>query len=188
MKYIKLCQNCKNNRKDDDIWGSGYISWIKDDNFECPVCQHKLVDTVLTGDEEEILSDITRSASFYDSMIDLKQKDPIEFQLKMSQFKTQLQQQKSNEQIKIRCPKCNSTAITTGARGVTFGGYLVQAKLLIVAVIVVILGNRMGDRDRKVVKTCRKMSLLFGIGQDRRAVRILKEQEISPALYYVVLL
>lgn len=46
----------------------------------------------------------------------------------------------------------------------------------------------MGDRDRKVVKTCRKMSLLFGVGQDRRAVRILKEQEISPALYYVVLL
>lgn len=115
MKYIKLCQNCKNNRKDDDIWGSGYISWIKDDSFECPVCQHKLVDTVLTGDEEEILSDVTRSASFYDSMIDLKQKDPIEFQLKMSQFKTQLQQQESSKQIEEdnqpHCPTCGSTNI-----------------------------------------------------------------------------
>ena len=115
MKHIKLCQNCKNNRKDDDIWGSGYISWIKDDSFECPVCQHKLVDTVLTGDEEEILSDITRSASFYDSMIDLKQKDPIEFQLKMSQFKTQLQQQESSKQTEEanqpHCPTCGSTDI-----------------------------------------------------------------------------
>ena len=42
----------------------------------------------------------------------------------------------------------------------------------------------MGDRNRKVVKTCQKMSLLFGVGQDRRAVRILKEQEISPALLF----
>ena len=127
MKYIKLCQNCKNNRKDDDIWGSGYISWIKDDSFECPVCQHKLVDTVLTGDEEEILSDITRSASFYDSMIDLKQKDPIEFQLKMSQFKTQLQQQESSKQTNTT--PTNSTAITTGARGVNnFWGLLGASK------------------------------------------------------------
>ena len=102
------------------------------------------MDTVLTGDEEEILSDITRSASFYDSMIDLKQKDPIEFQLKMSQFKTQLQQQESNNQQDssnptnttptkdvIRCPKCNSTAITTGARGVNnFWGLLGASKTI----------------------------------------------------------
>lgn len=132
MKYIKLCQNCKNNRKDDDIWGSGYISWIKDDNYECPICKHKLVDTVLTGDEEDILSDITRSASFYDSIIDLKQKDPIEFQLKMSQFKTQVQQQESSKVESkdiIHCPKCNSTAITTGARGVNnFWGLLGASK------------------------------------------------------------
>lgn len=126
MKYIKLCQNCKNNRKDDDIWGSGYISWIADNNFECPICKHKLVDTVLTGDEEDILSDITRSASFYDSMIDLKQKDQIEFQLKMTQFKTQVQLKNSNL---IHCPKCDSTAITTGARGVNnFWGLLGASK------------------------------------------------------------
>lgn len=126
MKYIKLCQNCKNNRKDDDIWGSGYISWIADNNFECPICKHKLVDTVLTGDEDDILSDITRSASLYDSMIDLKQKDPIEFQLKMTQFKTQVQLKNSNL---IHCPKCDSTAITTGARGVNnFWGLLGASK------------------------------------------------------------
>lgn len=126
MKYIKLCQNCKNHRKDDDFWGSGYIGWIADNNFECPICKHKLVDTVLTGDEKDILIKITRSASFFDSMVDLKQKDPIEFQLKMSQFKTQVQHQNSNL---IHCPKCDSTAITTGARGVNnFWGLLGASK------------------------------------------------------------
>ena len=66
----------------------------------------------------------------------LKQKDPIEFQLKMSQFKTQLQQQESSNPTNttptkdvIRCPKCNSTAITTGARGVNnFWGLLGASK------------------------------------------------------------
>ena len=113
MKYIKLCKNCQNNRKDDDIWGSGYITWVADDNFECPICKHKLVDTVLTGDEEDELSDITRSASFYDSMIKLKQDNPIEFQLKMAQFKNQVQQQKSvtSSSNKPKCPTCGSTNI-----------------------------------------------------------------------------
>ena len=48
-------------------------------------------------------------------MDNLKQKDPIEFQLKMSQFKTQLQQQESSKQIEEdnqpHCPICGSTDI-----------------------------------------------------------------------------
>lgn len=129
MKYIKLCKNCQNNRKDDDIWGSGYITWVADDNFECPICKHKLVDTVLTGDEEDELSDITRSASFYDSMIKLKQDNPIEFQLKMAQLKNQVQQQKSvtSSSNKPKCPTCGSTnirkmgGVERGASIVAFG-------------------------------------------------------------------
>lgn len=48
------------------------------------------------------------------SMIKLKEKDPIEYQLKLSQFKTQLQQQKSSEiqnDTTPRCPHCHSTNI-----------------------------------------------------------------------------
>lgn len=49
-------------------------------------------------------------------MIDLKEKDPIEYQLKISQFKTQVQQQESikkqqSEQSKVHCPYCNSTNV-----------------------------------------------------------------------------
>lgn len=132
MKYIKLCEYCKNNRKDDDIWGSGYISWIDDNNYTCPLCQHKLIDTILTSEEDDILTDVSRSASFFDAMIDLKQKDIIEFNLKMSQFKSQVSQtqaQQNNNKDILHCPKCNSTAITTGARGVNnFWGMLGASK------------------------------------------------------------
>ena len=90
----------------------------------------------MTVDEYSILEGITNEVSLFDAMDDLKQKDPIEFQLKMSQFKTQLQQQESSKQTNttptkdvIRCPKCSSTAITTGARGVNnFWGLLGASK------------------------------------------------------------
>ena len=56
-------------------------------------------------------------------MIDLKDKDIIEYNLKMSQFKSQVQQQKSARQQtsnQLRCPKCGSTNVSTGARGYSF--------------------------------------------------------------------
>ena len=112
MKYIKLCNYCKNNRKDDDIWESGYISWIADDNYTCPFCQRELIDTILTEEEDDILINISRSASFFDAMIELKSKDIIEFNLKMSQFRTQINQQKQTKESSTqKCPHCNSTDI-----------------------------------------------------------------------------
>lgn len=65
----------------------------------------------------------TNSTEIIDAMIELKQKDIIEYGLKLSQFRTQLSQQQSSrvvEDNKPKCPKCNSTSITTGARGVNF--------------------------------------------------------------------
>ena len=47
-------------------------------------------------------------------MIELKEKDIIEFNLKMSQFRTQAQQQKQNETLTNntpKCPTCGSTNI-----------------------------------------------------------------------------
>lgn len=48
-------------------------------------------------------------------MINLKEKDPIEFQLKMSQFKTQLEQHESNNNSNntnvLKCPTCGSTRV-----------------------------------------------------------------------------
>jgi len=57
-------------------------------------------------------------------MNDLAETDPIEFQLKMSQFRNQLEQQKQMEQVGSndnipKCPYCNSTnlkKISTGEK------------------------------------------------------------------------
>ena len=67
-------------------------------------------------------------------MISLKEKNPIEYQLKLSQFKAATGQQEQarvarEESNKVRCPKCGSTQITTGARGVNhFWGFIGASK------------------------------------------------------------
>ena len=68
----------------------------------------------------DLLCDISSDKSFLQAMIDLKEKDPIEYQLKISQFKAQLQQQKSSASqtgSTVRCPRCGSANITAGQRG-----------------------------------------------------------------------
>ena len=61
------------------------------------------------------ISHIANDNDFFQAMIDLKEKDPIEYQLKMSQFRTQVQQQKQIERANsaassntIKCPTCSS--------------------------------------------------------------------------------
>ena len=81
-------------------------------------CNGKLIKIDITEDEFDILCDIACDNAFLDAMIELKAKDPIEYQLKMSQFKTQLAQQESiqqqqfeQSQVKLRCPYCNSVNV-----------------------------------------------------------------------------
>ena len=85
-----------------------------------------MVDTNITIDEYQIIDNISDDVSFLEAMIDLKKKDPIEYQLKISQFKTQVQQQEQVEKSRVeekdtvRCPKCGSSAIQTVNRGFSF--------------------------------------------------------------------
>ena len=69
-------------------------------------CNGHFIETSLSYDDFWLLCDISDDNDFLQAMIDLKEKDPIEYQLKMSQFKTQVQQQESNTP---KCPTCNST-------------------------------------------------------------------------------
>jgi C4-type Zn-finger protein len=80
-------------------------------NNECPVCHSK------NCFEDEYIMDIKRIStdpSFMDAMMKLYKEDPIEYQLKMSQFKTQLQQQESTKQTENipKCPTCGSTKLS----------------------------------------------------------------------------
>lgn len=112
MDMLKLCDKC---RKGEEETFYGYIGWVDNSCYECPICGDKMIDTILTVDEYNIIDNISEDISFLEAMIDLKQKDPIEYQLKMSQFKANLSQQESAKQVVEQksnvphCPTCSST-------------------------------------------------------------------------------
>ena len=91
-------------------------------NNVCPCCHAQ------NSFCEEYIMDIKRIStdeSFIQAMIKLKQEEPIEYQLKIQQFKTQLQQQEKIKETKqqkssenqVTCPKCGSTNIQSVNRG-----------------------------------------------------------------------
>lgn len=91
------------------------LKW-KIKTYQSVLIVNKLADTSISENEFDLINDISDSdRQFLEAMIDLKKKDPIEYQLKLSQFKTQLQQQESNKRIeednKPKCPTCGSTNI-----------------------------------------------------------------------------
>lgn len=77
-------------------------------------CNGNLIKVNITEEEFDILCDISEDNNFLQAMIDLKEKDIIEYNLKMSQFKSQLEQQKSSKtqnDNRPKCPTCGSTNI-----------------------------------------------------------------------------
>lgn len=85
-------------------------------------CNGTLIAINITCEELYTIDDVSHDDSFLQAMIDLKEKDIIEYNLKMSQFRTQVQQQESMKQVQsssnqITCPRCGSTNVSTGARG-----------------------------------------------------------------------
>lgn len=135
MDMLKLCSKCK---RDGEETFHGYIGWVDENCYECPICQSKMTDTILTTDEYNFIVNISNDISFLEAMIKLKQDDIIEFQSRMSQFKTQLQQQKSSKQKEIssnthtpQCPFCKSTNIRkigSGERAVSIIGLGIFSK------------------------------------------------------------
>ena len=83
-------------------------------------CNGELEELNISRDELIIIEDVSTDKNFIEAMIDLKEKDIIEYNLKMSQFKARLQQQKSSAPQSantVHCPRCGSTNITAGQRG-----------------------------------------------------------------------
>lgn len=114
------CPNCKKNNRLDmspqKRTPAAYLySYVNREENECPYCHCRLLPMNIDVFEYNTILDISGDPEFTQAMDDLKQKDPIEFQLKMSQFKTQLQQQESSKQTEEdntpHCPTCGSTDI-----------------------------------------------------------------------------
>lgn len=120
--YMRVCPICAKENKREDCHSAIYVpGWI--DHFNCEpgesiTCiyheDQKLIKCTMTCEEFQTLRYVSNDPSFMQAMEDLKQKDPIEYQLKLSQFKTQVEQQESsriqNDNIP-RCPHCKSTNI-----------------------------------------------------------------------------
>ena len=77
----------------------------------CPICKS----TDWEDADLIALKEISNDTDFLEAMIELKKNDPIEYQLKMSQFKASLKQQENSKKVeddnKPKCPNCHSTNI-----------------------------------------------------------------------------
>lgn len=103
-EIIKKCDKCG----DIAVYTSTY-NIHKENN-----CNGNLIETSLSYDDFCVLCDISEDNAFLQAMIDLKEKDIIEYNLKMSQFKSQLEHQKSSKvqnSNQPKCPTCGSTNV-----------------------------------------------------------------------------
>ena len=102
---VKYCPKCK------EYYGGGVFN-IPESN-KCFYCKQPLTTELnIESDEFDILYKISSDDTFLQAMIKLKESDPIEYQLKLSQFKSQVNQQvQQQESNKPKCPTCSSTNI-----------------------------------------------------------------------------
>lgn len=116
----------------DEVWLCSnkkckYAWYIKpDEKPSCKVCSKcgsDIIKTPLLVEEYVYIESISEDRDFIDAMIELKQKDIIEFKTKIAQFKAQVdaeEDRKRKEKNQPKCPKCGSTNITAGQRGYSF--------------------------------------------------------------------
>ena len=97
-----------------------------DELDECPECLCPLnKENISTIPDGGWIKAVSTDENFMKAMTELYENDPIEYQLKISQFKANLKQQESGKveesnKNQIHCPKCNSTSIQTINRGYSF--------------------------------------------------------------------
>lgn len=127
--YCNHCVNCKqtftkniktksgkNIELTDSSITNGFIEFQSNtiSSFNCPKCHNSIQELSLTIDEWEILKQVSTDSNFILAMDKLKQDDVIEFNLKLTQFKSQPQQQESAPQPTPnipKCPTCGSTNV-----------------------------------------------------------------------------
>lgn len=113
---IKFCQNCYNNKITKFGCVCGYY-WIwLDEVTTCRECGNTFKNIDFPSADLKVLSEISDEVSLVESMINLRNTDIIEYELKMSQFRIQAKQQELQEQQEQdsnvpKCPTCGSTRI-----------------------------------------------------------------------------
>ena len=127
--YVKFCPICNETKQNTSLCfnnerfreftkGYFYLFEPKEDTKICPCCEKGILeDSPLTFEEFKIIDNVSDSdRQFLEAMIELKKNDPIEYQLKMSQFKANLGQRESSkpkeEDNRPKCPTCGSTNLS----------------------------------------------------------------------------
>ena len=87
-----------------------------DELDKCPECLCPLnKENISTIPDGGWIKSVSTDENFMKAMTELYENDPIEYQLKMSQFKASLKQQESSKKVEedntLRCPTCNSTKV-----------------------------------------------------------------------------
>lgn len=113
---------------------AGYIYGIQesywDNTDKCPFCKNTVSCINISEDDVHILFIVSNgNRKLLEAMIDLHDKDIIEYKLKMSQFRNQVEQQKSIQDTQQtakqdntpKCPHCNSTNIKPIGTGERIG-------------------------------------------------------------------
>ena len=122
---IKMCPKCRMNKHIGNFCHSGYYWSLYDYVDICKTngCNCKLTNIEFPSKDFGILTEISDSPEFYEAMINLYQKDIVEYEMKMSQFRKQasendrIEEQQRIEASKPKCPKCGSTNLGTTNRG-----------------------------------------------------------------------
>lgn len=112
IEYVKdrICLDC----------GSAWY-WHSSTSKNCIKCgsentTDEIDDYNCKMDDYLLLFRISHDGNFILQMLKLKNEDPIEYELKMAQFR-EIAERKKAEESKPRCPKCGSTSIATVNKG-----------------------------------------------------------------------
>lgn len=137
-----ICPTCIKKYKEDKgdiifVYKGYWTMMNAEEGIQCPYCNNPIVESPITKKDFATIARISTDRDFIQAMMDLKEKDIIEYQLKLSQFKEKVEVQKQikqeakiQKQIEdntVKCPRCGSTSITSGARGVNWTWGLIGA-------------------------------------------------------------
>ena len=127
MVYVKYCEQCDKEKKvvgacseERREYYRGYLAMVKEEllaDMKCPYHHCDLVESNMTFDEMVTIAHASNyNRKLLEAMIELKEKDIIEYELKMSQFRNMVEQKERQEKEKQsanqpHCPICNSTNI-----------------------------------------------------------------------------
>ena len=111
---IKFCKNCYNNKVSNGMCNNGYFWCLKPEIEQCPICNSCLTNVDFSINDFKVLEHISDNPKFYQSMIELYNNNIVEYELKMSQFRTHETQIKQMEEggNKSKCPRCGGTTFT----------------------------------------------------------------------------